>query len=81
MSSCLSVSWKSAIILSIFQGKRLKRRTKTQAAHAVRASNQKSRICMKKALSLILVLTMVFALFTVSASADGMDDLIAAAKA
>ena len=39
---------------------------------------------MKKALSLVLVLTMVFALFAVghiSAYADGMDDLIAAAKA
>ena len=39
---------------------------------------------MKKALSLVLVLTMVFALFAVghvSAYADGMDDLIATAKA
>jgi len=36
---------------------------------------------MKKTIALLLTLVMVFALFTVSAHADGMDDLIAAAKA
>ena len=36
---------------------------------------------MKKTIALILTLVMVFALFTVSAHADGMDDLVAAAKA
>ena len=36
---------------------------------------------MKKTIALLLTLVMVFALFSVSAHADGMDDLIAAAKA
>ena len=36
---------------------------------------------MKKSIALLLALVMVFALFSVSAHADGMDDLIAAAKA
>ena len=36
---------------------------------------------MKKTIALILTLVMVFALFTVSAHADRMDDLVAAAKA
>ena len=36
---------------------------------------------MKKTIALILTMVMVFALFSVSAHADGMDDLIAAAKA